>query len=85
MASFKNITIVKPFPFSNFQLDFGLPVPRYLLTTGVSDGDWIYLAGGLEIVNRNINAFQKLNINTGEVIHLKDIQSTSGICFLIKY
>lgn len=79
-------------------MTFFLPVPRLWFSPAVAHGNWVYLAGGglcgyaTDLPNatgrssemKEVSAFEKINVITGEVIKLKDIRSPSYFSQLIK-
>lgn len=66
-------------------MEFVLPVPRYWFSPGFADGDWIYLAGGIESGGDRVNAFEKYNVITGEIVQLMELRRPVYCCHLIKY
>lgn len=65
-------------------MEFRIPVPRYWFSPGFADGDWIYLAGGFESSKDTVNAFEKINVTTGDVVKLMELRRPVYCCHLVK-
>lgn len=66
-----------------FQLLFVLPGGRCWYGPCANDGDWVYLAGGLDCI-QDLNTFEKINIATGEVIGMQKLRHPYHAGKLIK-
>lgn len=66
------------------QLEFALTVPRYRQCCAVTDGNWVYLAGGEGSRDSSVT-FQKVHVITGEVITLENLQRPCTDYPLLKF
>lgn len=60
--------------FLYFQLEFVLPVPRFQFSCSFTDGDWVFVAGGMGTDFKAVDTFVKLNVITGEAVNLEGLR-----------